>query len=110
MGRTLFAPDRGLVTRMVTTMFLLGLLYVVFVAFFIAVLGARYAPVIVLIAAGFLFFQWYASDRIALFAMHGREDSPEEAPQLHAMVDRLCALANMPKPRVALADSDVGRA
>src|SRR5919199_1011690 len=105
MATTRFAPDRGLVTRMLTTMFLLGLVYVLFTAFFIAILGVRYAPLVVLIAAGFLFFQWYASDRIALFAMHGHEVSPAEAPQLHAMIDRLCALANMPKPRVAIADS-----
>ena len=54
--------------------------------------------------------QWFFSDRIALFAMRGREVTPEEAPELHAIVDRLCALADMPKPRVAIADTDVPNA
>jgi heat shock protein HtpX len=108
MARTRFAPDRGLVARMLTTMFLLGLLYVAFAAFFLYI-GAP--PLLVLvIAVGFLFFQWFFSDRIALFAMHGREVTPEEAPDLHAVIDRLCALAGMPKPRVAIADTDVPNA
>jgi heat shock protein HtpX len=54
--------------------------------------------------------QWWFSDRIALFAMGGREVSPEEAPQLHGLVDRLCAMADMPKPRVAIADTDLPNA
>jgi heat shock protein HtpX len=108
MARTRFSADRGLVVRMLTTMFLLGLLYVAFAAFFLYV-GAP--PVLVLvIAVGFLFVQWYFSDRVALYAMHGREVTPQEAPQLHAVVDRLCALAAMPKPRVAIADTDVPNA
>jgi heat shock protein HtpX len=108
MVRTRFAPDRGLVARMLTTMFLLGLLYVAFAAFFLYV-GAP--PLLVLVvAAGFLLFQWFFSDRVALYAMHGQEVSPAEAPQLHAVVDRLCALAGMPKPRVAVAHTDVPNA
>jgi len=108
MARTRFAPDRGLVARMLTTMFLLGLLYVAFAAFFLYI-GTP--PVLVLlIAGGFLFIQWFFSDRIALYAMHGREVTPEEAPELHAVIDRLCALAAMPKPRVAIADTDVPNA
>jgi heat shock protein HtpX len=110
MSRTRFAPDRGLTSRMLGTMFLLGLLYVVFIAFFIAFLGPEYAPLVLLVAGGFLFVQWYFSDRIALYAMHAREVSPQEAPELHAVVDRLCALADMPKPRVAIADSDMPNA
>jgi heat shock protein HtpX len=108
MARSRFQPDHGLATRMVTVMFLLGLLYVGFAAFFLY-LGV--APVtVVVIAAVFLFAQWYFSDRMALYAMHGREVTPAEAPELHAMVDRLCALADMPKPRVAIADTDVPNA
>jgi heat shock protein HtpX len=89
-------------------MFLLGLLYVVFVA----VLVALKIPLVLvlLIAGGFLFFQYFFSDRIALATMRGREVTPEQAPELHQMVDRLCALADMPKPRVAIADSDVPNA
>ncbi|MCF6475472.1 zinc metalloprotease HtpX [Nonomuraea sp. MG754425] len=106
--RTRFASDRGLTSRMVVTMFLLGLLYVVFVGVLIA-LGVQALTVLVL-AGGLLLVQYFFSDRIALFAMHGREVSPQEAPELHGLIDRLCALADMPKPRVAIADSDVPNA
>jgi heat shock protein HtpX len=93
---------------MVLTMFLLGLLYVVFVA----VLVALKIPLVLvlLIAGGFLFFQYFFSDRIALFSMRAHEVSPQEAPELHQMIDRLCALADMPKPRVAVAESDMPNA
>jgi heat shock protein HtpX len=93
---------------MVFTMFLLGLVY----AAFIAVLVVLKIPIalIVLIAGGFLFFQYFFADRIALFSMHAREVSPQEAPVLHGIVDRLCALADMPKPKVAIADSDLPNA
>jgi heat shock protein HtpX len=93
---------------MVGTMFLLGLLYVVFVAVLIAILKSWL--LIVLIAGGFLFFQYFFSDRLALRAMRGREVSPEQAPELHQIIDRLCALADMPKPRVAIAESDLPNA
>lgn len=93
---------------MVVTMFLLGLLYVVFIGVLIA-LGVQALTVLV-IAGGLLFVQYFLSDRIALFAMHGREVTPQEAPELHGLIDRLCALADMPKPRVAIADSDVPNA
>jgi heat shock protein HtpX len=108
MARTRFPADRGLSTRMVVTMFLIGLVYVAF----IAVLIALRIPVvwIVLIAGGFLSFQYFFSDRIALFSMRAHEVSPEEAPVLHGIVDRLCALADMPKPKVAIADSDIPNA
>lgn len=108
MAQTRFAPDRGLTTRMVVTMFLLGLLYVVLIGVLIAY-GFQLIFVLIF-AGGLLFAQWFFSDRMALYAMHGRVVSPEEAPNLHAMVDRLCALANMPKPQVAIADSDVPNA
>jgi heat shock protein HtpX len=64
----------------------------------------------VVIAGGMLFAQYWFSDRIALYAMHGRIVTPEEAPQLHGAIDRLCALADMPKPRVAIADVDLPNA
>jgi heat shock protein HtpX len=108
MARTRFPADAGLSSRMLLTMFLLGLLYVVFVA----VLVALKIPLVLvlLIAGGFLFFQYFFSDRIALFSVRAREVSPEQAPELHQMVDRLCALADMPKPRVAIANSDLPNA
>ncbi|MFD8590607.1 zinc metalloprotease HtpX [Streptomyces sp. NPDC059637] len=109
MPRTRFAPDRGLVTRMVTTMFLIGLLYVVFVGVLIALFGRSW-PIVVIIAGGLFVAQFWFSDRIAAFGMGAREVTPEQAPELHGAVDRLCALADMPKPRVAIADSDVPNA
>jgi heat shock protein HtpX len=108
MARTRFPADAGLTSRMLGTMFLLGLLYVVFVAVLIVILHSW--VLIVLIAGGFLFFQYFFSDRLALAAMRGHEVSPEQAPELHQMVDRLCALADMPKPRVAIADTDLPNA
>ncbi|HEX6920369.1 MAG TPA: zinc metalloprotease HtpX [Actinomycetes bacterium] len=108
MAKSRYLPDRGLTARMGLTMFLLGLLYVVLMAVLIGA-GLSYG-LVAIIAVGALFAQWYFSDRVALYAMHGREVSPEEAPQLHAIVDRLCALADMPKPRVAIADTDVPNA
>jgi heat shock protein HtpX len=93
---------------MTVTMFLLGLLYVVFTAVLIT-LGVR-AIGVLLIAACLLLAQFFLSDKIALFAMHGRIVSPQEAPELHGIIDRLAAMANMPKPRVAIADSDLPNA
>ncbi|GAA4188868.1 zinc metalloprotease HtpX [Microbispora amethystogenes] len=108
MASTRFAPDRGLSVRMTVTMFLLGLLYVAFMAVLVAV-GVR-AVMVLVIAAGLLLVQYFLSDKIALFAMNGREVSPQEAPELHGIIDRLSAMAGMPKPRVAIADSDMPNA
>ena len=93
---------------MLVTVFLLGLLYVLFVGILIAV-NVPWLLILV-IAGGFLAIQYFASDRIALFAVGGRVVTPEEAPELHAIVDRLCALADMPKPVVAIADVDMPNA
>ncbi|MGH8920756.1 MAG: zinc metalloprotease HtpX, partial [Actinomycetes bacterium] len=97
MTRTRFPPDRGLASRMLVTMFLLGGLYVVFVGILLAV--SRSAIVALVVAGGFLAVQYFASDRIALAAMGAKVVSPEQEPHLHGAVDRLCALADMPKPR-----------
>src|SRR5690606_21321593 len=102
--RTRFQPDRQLTTRMVVTMLLLGLVYVAFIAVLIALLDSLFA--VVVIAAALLFAQYFFSDRIALLAMGAQEVSPQEAPRLHAIVDRLCATADMPKPRGASAQSE----
>src|SRR5438445_9791827 len=103
-----YPRDAGLAARMTFVMFLLGLLYVAVMAALIAA-GVNFAFVFVL-AGGLLFAQYYFSSKIALFSMNAREVTPAEAPQLHGIVDRLCALADMPKPRVAIADSDVPNA
>jgi heat shock protein HtpX len=110
MARTRFPADFGLSSRMLLTMFLLGLLYVVFIGVLVAVLGRTYLPLVLLIAGGFLFVNYFFSDRIALRAMRGQEVSPRQAPELHQLIDRLCALADMPKPRVAISDSDIPNA
>jgi heat shock protein HtpX len=65
---------------------------------------------ILIIAFGLLFCQYFFSDKIAMFAMHAKEVTPQEAPELHGVIDRLCALADMPKPRVAIARTDVPNA
>ncbi len=108
MARNRYAPDRGLTARMGGTMFILGLLYVVLMA---ALIFAGIRPFFVLlIAGGSAWAQWYFSDRVALFSMSARVVTPEQAPQLHAIVDRLCAMADMPKPAVAIADTDMPNA
>jgi heat shock protein HtpX len=108
-SRSRYVPDRGLATRMVTTMFLIGLLYVVFVGVLLVLLRDSW-PVVLLIAGGLFVVQFWFSDRIAAYSMGAREVTPEQAPELHGAVDRICALADMPKPRVAIADSDVPNA
>lgn len=100
---TSFGRDTGLQVRMTITMFLLGLLYAVLIGVLIAV---GIGGVTIAVIAGALFLlQIFASDKLALAAMGAHEVSPEQAPQLHAIVERLCVQANLPKPRVAVANT-----
>lgn len=108
MAKGRFANDGQLQARMGVTIFGIGLLYTAFVAALIYFLG-NYVLVAV-IAIGLAFAQWYWSDKMAMKVMGAREVTPEEAPQLHALVDRLCAMSDMEKPRVAISDSDVPNA
>ncbi|GAB3205548.1 zinc metalloprotease HtpX [Marinactinospora thermotolerans] len=108
MARSRFLPDRGLTVRMVATMALLGVVYVAFVIGL--VLAGLSVWLVLLIVAGFALVQYFASDKLALYSMGAREVTPHEAPQLHAIVDRLCAMADMPKPKVAIARTDVPNA
>jgi heat shock protein HtpX len=109
MARTRYAPDRGLTVRMTVTMFLLGLVFVAFVAAIIGILTAVHASgaAIVLVAlifgGGSAIASLFYSDKIALSAAGARVVTPQQEPELHAIVDRLCALADMDKPRVAIA-------
>jgi len=110
-ARTRYAPDRGLTVRMTATMFLLGLVFVAFVVAIIGI-GAAYhasSAAIVLFAVvlggGFAIGSLFFSDKIALATAGAHEVTPQQAPELHGIVDRLCALADMPKPRVAIADN-----
>ncbi|MDF1602711.1 zinc metalloprotease HtpX [Nocardioides sp. YIM 152315] len=110
MARTRFVGDPGLTARMTTVIFLLGALFVALIAILIAVAPAGWAPIIAVIGLGVVWFQWYNSDKVAMKAMRAREVTPEQAPELHAMIDRLCVLADMPKPRVGVADTDLPNA
>jgi heat shock protein HtpX len=103
VAQTRFRPDRGLTARMVLTMVLLAALYVVLVLVIGQFTNALWLGIA--IGIGALWAQWFFSDRLALSAMRAREVSPAEAPRLHAIVDRLCAQADMAKPRVAVADT-----
>ena len=92
---------------MLTTMLLLGLVYIVF----FAVLFASAGGAIALIGCGaFLAFQFFGSDKLALRSMGAQEVSPQEAPELHAMIERLCVQADIPKPKIAVVASPVPNA
>ena len=100
--------DHGLNRRMLMTGFLLVVLYAVLIG--VLFIFIKSLVVILVIAFGLLFCQYFFSDKIAMFAMHAKEVTPEQAPELHGVIDRLCALADMPKPRVAIAQTDVPNA
>jgi heat shock protein HtpX len=110
MAHTRFIKDTGLTARMTATMFVLGGLFVALIAVLIAVLPPGLAVIVGLIGLGVAWWQWWNSDTVALKAMRARVVTPEEAPELHAMIDRLCALAGMPKPVVAIAYTDLPNA
>jgi heat shock protein HtpX len=109
MKRKTYGRDAGLTARMLFTGFLLGLLYVVFAVVLFQVLNVALVPMI-LIVVGLAFFQYFTSDKLALAASGAKIVSPEEAPQLHAIVERLCAMADLPKPKVAMIDTDMPNA
>ncbi len=108
MAKTRFKTDKGLVARMGLTIFLLGALYVLFVGVLIAI-GL---PIITVLVIGIviLFVQYFFSDKIALFGMHGKLVTEQEAPELYQIIRRLCTLANMPMPKVAMARTDMPNA
>ena len=116
MARTRYAPDRGLTARMTLTIFLLGVVFVGFVAALVGILSAAHAssaaivffPVVLGLGLGIGSFYW--SDKIALRTAGAVEVSPQQAPELHGIVDRICALADMPKPRVAISPTDLPNA
>jgi heat shock protein HtpX len=109
MKRRTYGRDAGLTIRMLATSGLLGLLYVAFAAVLISYLNVGILPM-VLIIGGIAFFQYFTSDKLALRASGAKVVSEQEAPELHAMVERLCAMADLPKPKVAVIDTDVPNA
>lgn len=108
MARTRFRSDPGLTLRMGGVGLGLGALYVAFGALLISSSGSWALGLV--ITLGMAWGQWYFSDSLALKAMGAKEVTPEQAPELHAMIDRLVALADMPKPRVAVAVTDMPNA
>lgn len=108
MAKSKIESDRGLNLRMFVTGLLLVLLYAIIITVLIRV-GVSFGIVIV-IAAALLFSQFYFSDKIAMFSMHAHEVTAAQEPKLHEIVDRLCLLANMEKPRVGVAEMDIPNA
>ena len=116
MVQTRYAPDRGLQARMGLTLFLLGLVFVAMVTALVFILlafkvGAGAIIFFAVVLGGVLTFgSLFWSDKIALSAARAQEVTPQQAPQLHGIIDRICALADMPKPRVAISQTDMPNA
>ncbi|WP_426244097.1 zinc metalloprotease HtpX [Nocardioides sp. LHG3406-4] len=110
MARSRFIKDTGLTLRMTTVMFLLGALFVGLVVVLMFVVPSNLVVFVGLAGIAVAFYQWWSSDKVAMRAMRAREVTPDEAPELHAMIDRLCTMADMPKPRVGVADLDLPNA
>ena len=109
MKRKSFGRDRGLTLRILATSGLLGLLYLAFALVLINLLNVGLAAMLVIVL-GLAAVQYWTSDKLALAAAGAKVVSAEEAPEVHAIVERLCALAGLPKPRIALVDTDVPNA
>jgi heat shock protein HtpX len=105
---TSFGRDTGLQVRMVVTIFLLGLVYALLVGVLFAA-GAS-GILILIVAGGLLAVQFFASDKLALRSMGAHEVSPQEAPQLHALIERLCVQADLPKPRIYVMNTSMPNA
>jgi heat shock protein HtpX len=103
-----FGKDTGLQARMLLTMFLLGLVYVVFVGVLFA--ATRSVGLIIVVAVVLLVVQLFTSDKIALATLGAKEVSPAEAPELHGIIERLCVQANLPKPRVCVMETSMPNA
>lgn len=108
MARTRFRSDRGLTLRMGGVGLGLGALYILFGAILYSFTDLGVFGLVIVL--GFAWGQWYFSDSLALKSMNAKVVEPAQAPELHAMIDRLCALADMPKPRVAVAVTDMPNA
>jgi heat shock protein HtpX len=109
MKRRNYGRDAGLSLRMLLTTGLLGLLYVVFGVVLFSVLNVGLVPML-LIVVGLAVFQYYTSDKLALAAAGAQVVSRDQAPELHDAVERLCAMADLPKPKIAVMDTPVPNA
>ena len=106
--RPAYVRDRGLTRRLFLTGGLLALLYIAFASVLFTFLESY--VLMVAIAGGLAFAQYFFSDKLALKASGAKVVSEQEAPELHAMVERLCATAELPKPKVAVIDTDIPNA
>src|SRR3954465_14590235 len=109
MKRKTYGRDAGLSLRMLLTGSLLGLLYVIFAVVLFQVLNVGLIPMLVIVV-GIAFFRYFTSDRLALAASGAKVVERDQAPELHDMVERLCAMADLPKPRGAIIGQDVPNA
>ncbi len=109
MKRKSYGRDAGLTLRMLLTSGLLGLLYVVFAVVLFSALNVGLVPMLIIVI-GLAFFQYYTSDKLALAASGAKIVSRAAAPDLHDMVERLCAMADLPKPKIAIMDTPVPNA
>ena len=109
MKRKAYGRDAGLSARMLLTSGMLGLLYVVFAVVLFNTLNVGLLPML-LIVVGLALFQYYTSDKLALLASGAKVVERDQAPELHDMVERLCAMSDLPKPKVAVIDTDVPNA
>jgi heat shock protein HtpX len=109
MKRKAYGRDAGLSLRMLLTTSMLGLLYVLFAVALFYVLNAGIVLMVVIVG-GLAFVQYFTSDKLALRAAGAKVVERDEAPELHDMIERLCAMADLRKPRVAVIESDVPNA
>lgn len=104
----IWKPDMGLQARMVLTVFLLGVVYLIFLAV-LAYFRADLLTTLVFIG-GFMLLQYFYSDKMVLLSMGAKVVSESEAPEIHEIVSRLCSIAGLPKPRIAIVKSNVPNA
>jgi len=109
MKRKSYGRDAGLSLRMFITASMLGLLYVIFAVVLFQVLSVGLIPMLVIVI-GIALFQYFTSAKLALLASGAKIVERDQAPELHAMIERLCAMADLPKPKVAIIDTDVPNA
>src|SRR5712691_4878749 len=109
MKRRDFGRDTGLTIRMLFTGAMLGVLYVLFAVVLLQYLNVGLVPMLVIVI-GIAVFQYYTSDKLALAAAGAKVVTPDQAPELHALIERLCAMADLPKPRIAVIDTPVPNA
>jgi heat shock protein HtpX len=105
---TRWKGDSGLRARMVLSFVILGILYVIFLSI-LHYLGVGYIP-LAIIASVMILAQWYLSDKIVLWSSGAKIISREEYPKLHEIVERLSTNNGLPKPKVAMVNSNVPNA